>query len=87
MGPAYIYKSTSEAMRVQMNANLYSRSIRSVYLSVMILLFPTLLQDLITQGALKGRGIDKMLEEAREDNKENDVLNMRRKCKNSDAKI
>ncbi|RDL32541.1 putative MDM35 Mitochondrial Distribution and Morphology protein [Venustampulla echinocandica] len=29
--------------------------------------------------ALKDRGIDKMLEEAREDHKENDTLNMRRK--------
>ncbi|KAF4629015.1 hypothetical protein G7Y89_g9138 [Cudoniella acicularis] len=31
------------------------------------------------QSALKERGIDKMLEEAREDHKENDALNMRRK--------
>ncbi|TVY60876.1 Mitochondrial distribution and morphology protein, partial [Lachnellula suecica] len=31
--------------------------------------------------ALKERGIDKMLEEAREDHKENDAANMRRKCK------
>jgi len=33
-----------------------------------------------SQGALKGRGIDRMLDEAREDNKENDVANMKRKC-------
>ncbi|CAG8954353.1 hypothetical protein HYFRA_00005977 [Hymenoscyphus fraxineus] len=32
-------------------------------------------------GALKERGIDKMLEEAREDHKESDAVNMRRKCK------
>jgi hypothetical protein len=32
------------------------------------------------QSALKDRGIDKMLAEAREDHKENDDLNMRRKC-------
>ncbi|PQE14408.1 Mitochondrial distribution and morphology 35 protein [Rutstroemia sp. NJR-2017a BBW] len=32
-------------------------------------------------GALKERGIDKMLEEAREDHKENDAANMRRSCK------
>ncbi|KAL3426253.1 hypothetical protein PVAG01_03044 [Phlyctema vagabunda] len=33
--------------------------------------------------ALKERGIDKMLEEAREDHKENDAINMRRKCRAS----
>jgi len=33
------------------------------------------------QSALKERGIDKMLEEAREDHKESDQLHMRRKCK------
>lgn len=32
------------------------------------------------QGALKERGIDKMLEEAREDHKESDQVYMRRKC-------
>lgn len=33
------------------------------------------------QGALKSRGIDKLLEEAKEDNKENDDTYMGRKCK------
>lgn len=33
------------------------------------------------QSALKSRGIDKLLEEAREDNKENDNTYMGRKCK------
>lgn len=32
------------------------------------------------QSALKERGIDKMLEEAREDHKENDAAHLRRKC-------
>ncbi len=32
------------------------------------------------QSALKERGIDKMLEEAREDHRENDAANLRRKC-------
>jgi hypothetical protein len=36
---------------------------------------------LCLQIALKERGIDRMLEEAREDNKENDAANMKRKCK------
>ncbi|TGO23719.1 hypothetical protein BPAE_0123g00090 [Botrytis paeoniae] len=31
-------------------------------------------------GALKERGIDKMLEEAREDHKEHDAVNLRRPC-------
>lgn len=31
------------------------------------------------QGALKERGIDKMLDEAREDNKENDAASMRQR--------
>ncbi|KAF7929856.1 uncharacterized protein EAE97_009453 [Botrytis byssoidea] len=31
-------------------------------------------------GALKERGIDKMLEEAREDHKEHDATNLRRPC-------
>lgn len=35
----------------------------------------------MVQVALKERGIDKLLEEAREDNKENDVTYMGRKCK------
>lgn len=35
------------------------------------------------QGALKERGIDKMLDEARDDHKENDVLHMKRGCENS----
>lgn len=30
--------------------------------------------------ALKSRGIDKMLEEAREDGKEDDAVNMKRSC-------
>jgi len=35
----------------------------------------------LSQGALKERGIDKLLEEAREDNKENDTTYMgRKKC-------
>jgi hypothetical protein len=34
----------------------------------------------ITQGALKERGIDKMLEEARDDHKESDAIHMRRRC-------
>ena len=33
------------------------------------------------QTALKSRGIDKLLDEAREDNKENDSTYMGRKCK------
>lgn len=32
------------------------------------------------QSALKERGIDKMLEEARDDHKESDAIHMRRKC-------
>ena len=35
------------------------------------------------QTALKERGIDTMLEEARESNKENDAENMRRSCESS----
>ncbi|KAI0023418.1 mitochondrial distribution/morphology family 35/apoptosis [Xylariomycetidae sp. FL0641] len=31
------------------------------------------------KGALKERGIDKLLDEAREDNKENDAIHMKRK--------
>jgi hypothetical protein len=34
-----------------------------------------------SQGALKDRGIDRMLDEARDDNKENDIANMKRKCR------
>jgi hypothetical protein len=35
-----------------------------------------------TKGSLKARGIDKLLDEAREDNKENDVVYMEgKKCK------
>lgn len=37
---------------------------------------------IVPQGALKSRGIDKLLEEAREDTKENDTTYMdRKKCK------
>ena len=35
----------------------------------------------ISKVALKERGIDKMLEDAREDHKESDALHMRRQCK------
>ncbi|KAK4124488.1 UPF0203-domain-containing protein [Parathielavia appendiculata] len=39
------------------------------------------------QGALKERGIDKLLEEAREDNKENDTALMgKKKCKLSETR-
>ncbi|KAL8375939.1 hypothetical protein RB595_007171 [Gaeumannomyces hyphopodioides] len=31
--------------------------------------------------ALKNKGIDKLLEDAREDNRDNDAVHMRRKCK------
>lgn len=34
-----------------------------------------------TQVALKKKGIDKLLDEAREDNKENDATHMGRRCK------
>lgn len=34
----------------------------------------------ISQVALKDRGIDKLVEEAREDNKDNDALYLGRKC-------
>jgi TRIAP1/MDM35 family protein len=33
--------------------------------------------DMISQRALKDRGIDKMLDEARADNRENDLENMK----------
>lgn len=34
-----------------------------------------------SQIALNQRGIDKLLEEAREDNKENDLTHLNRKCR------
>ena len=37
------------------------------------------------QRALKERGIDTMLDEARENNKENDAENMRRRCTSTSA--
>lgn len=37
----------------------------------------------VRQVALQDRGIDKMLEEAREDHRENDAVHMRRKCESS----
>lgn len=37
--------------------------------------------SLASQVALKSRGIDKLLDEAREDNKDNDNAYMGRKCK------
>ncbi|KAG0647166.1 distribution and morphology 35 [Hyphodiscus hymeniophilus] len=46
--------------------------------------FPTLTSRIISddpKGALKERGIDKMLEEAREDHKDSDAVHMRRTCK------
>jgi hypothetical protein len=43
---------------------------------------PAVLMRRGLQGALKERGIDKMLEEAREDNRENDATLMgKKKCK------
>lgn len=55
-----------------------SRQKRQLSLS----LVPTVLMNNKTdaqQVALKERGIDKLLEEAREDNKENDAIHMKRK--------
>jgi hypothetical protein len=34
----------------------------------------------VSQSALKERGIDKMLEEARDDHKENDAVHLQQKC-------
>jgi hypothetical protein len=39
------------------------------------------------QVALKSRGIDKLLEEAREDNKENDAVYLGRKCKSRPPRL
>jgi TRIAP1/MDM35 family protein len=53
----------------------------SVSLSFLLLPPPTLIQTTIantnSQRALKDRGIDKMLDEARADNRENDLENMK----------
>ena len=62
-------------------SSLFKEYRQCLAVSHIFLIFQKLLGSDFKQGALKERGIDKMLEEAREDNKESDALNMRRKCK------
>lgn len=40
--------------------------------------------DTVSQAALKSRGVDKLLEEARDDNRENDAVYLGRKCRSLD---
>ena len=61
-----------------MNALLSSKTIKAVSGYVTLLLVAST-RSLPYQVALKDRGIDKLLEEAREDNKETDAAIMGRK--------